>query len=232
MRASLPRVEHVAYTRRMTKSVEVIPSQDHARVPSAPDSVGARPARGGARQQAIVEAALEMFGKRGYHGTSVRAVADRCGVSHQSLMYYFPTKQALLEAALRRRDERLSLHFDGPAGLDPRALIELARINRDQPGHIEIFTSAAADATSPDHPAHHYYQDFYERLVCALARHLDGEFAAGLRCPVAQMQGIDVARTVLAVQDGLQLQWLYGRDQDVARTMTTVLDALAPPSAT
>jgi AcrR family transcriptional regulator len=186
--------------------------------------------RGASRREAIVEAALEMFGKRGYHGTSVRAVAERCGVSHQSLMYYFPTKHALLEAALRRRDEFLSSHFGAEEGLDPRTLIELALANRSQPGHVEIFTSAAADATAPDHPAHIYYQEFYGSLVAALARHLEREFASGLRRPVAGLDALSVGRAVLGLQDGLQLQWLYDRDQDVAGTMMTVLDALAPPT--
>lgn len=214
--ASLPRV---AYTRRMSTPDDVTggsPSRDGS-------------TRGAQRREAIVAAALDMFGKRGYHGTSVRAVAERCGVSHQSLMYHFPTKEALLEAALRRRDEFLSSHFASEAGLDPRVLIELARANRAQPGHVEIFTSAAADATASDHPAHGYYQEFYENVVAALARHLAREFSAGHRQPIEGMDALGVARAVLALQDGLQLQWLYDRQQSVADTMMTVLDALAPP---
>jgi AcrR family transcriptional regulator len=187
-------------------------------------------ARGPERRDAIVEAALDMFGTRGYHGTSVRAVAERCGVSHQSLMYYFPTKEALLEAALRRRDQFLSSHFSSPDGLDPRALIQLAGVNRAQPGHVEIFTSAAADATATDHPAHNYYQEFYTELVRALARYLEIEFSTGVRTPLAGMDALGTARAILALQDGLQLQWLYDRNHDVARTMMTVLDAIAPPS--
>jgi hypothetical protein len=45
------------------------------------------------------------------------------------------------------------------------------------------------------------------------------------------MDALGTARAILALQDGLQLQWLYDRNHDVARTMMTVLDAIAPPSS-
>jgi AcrR family transcriptional regulator len=48
-------------------------------------------------QDRALLAALECFVERGYHGTTIRQVATRTGVSVPGLYHYFPSKLALLE---------------------------------------------------------------------------------------------------------------------------------------
>lgn len=60
---------------------------------------GAGPARGGGRE-AITDAARAIFAERGFHGTSVRDIADRAGLSLSALYYWHPSKQHLLAALL------------------------------------------------------------------------------------------------------------------------------------
>lgn len=50
---------------------------------------------GGMRQR-IYEAAIELFAEKGFHGTSVRDLAQVVGVEAASLYHHFPSKQDLL----------------------------------------------------------------------------------------------------------------------------------------
>jgi len=181
--------------------------------------------KGIAKREAILDAALPVFGKVGFHGATLREIARRCGVSHQSLMHYFPTKDELLMAVLRRRDERLRRHFDDDGGMRVDELVALAEYNVDVPVVISLFITASAEATSPDHPAHHYYADYYERIVSSTSAYLGLAQARGwLRDGYTAESA---ARVVLAVQDGLQLQWLYERDAvDVPALMRLVIGSV------
>jgi TetR/AcrR family transcriptional regulator len=55
---------------------------------------------GQATRRRLVEEAVRKFGKAGYDGASLDAVASAAGVGKQTLLYYFPTKEALLEACV------------------------------------------------------------------------------------------------------------------------------------
>jgi AcrR family transcriptional regulator len=55
--------------------------------------------RGGGRE-AITGAAREIFAERGYHGTSIRDIARRAGLSLSALYYWHPSKQHLLAALM------------------------------------------------------------------------------------------------------------------------------------
>lgn len=55
--------------------------------------------RGGGRD-AITNAAREIFAERGYHGTSIRDIAKRAGLSLSALYYWHPSKQHLLAALI------------------------------------------------------------------------------------------------------------------------------------
>ncbi|MBD8610299.1 TetR family transcriptional regulator [Frigoribacterium sp. CFBP 13729] len=187
--------------------------------PAAPPG---RYRKGVAKREAILEAALPVFGKVGFHGASLREIARSCGVSHQSLMHYFATKDELLMAVLRRRDERLRQHFDDEGGMRLAELVALAEYNVDVPAVISLFITASAEATSSDHPAHDYYADHYDRIIGSTSAYLAVAEAHGwLR---DGFTAESAARVVLAVQDGLQLQWLYRRDEvQVADLMRLVI---------
>jgi AcrR family transcriptional regulator len=50
----------------------------------------------------ILDAALALFGERGYEGTTVRDIANVAGVSDAAIYYYYPGKRELLDAILGR----------------------------------------------------------------------------------------------------------------------------------
>ncbi len=63
---------------------------------------------GEARRRRLMEEAIRLFGKKGYQGTSLDAVAEAAGVRKQTLLYYFPTKEALLEACVMETSQRVA----------------------------------------------------------------------------------------------------------------------------
>ncbi|WP_326568770.1 TetR family transcriptional regulator [Amycolatopsis rhabdoformis] len=46
----------------------------------------------------ILEVAMELFGEKGYHATSVREIAERVGVTKAAVLYHFPGKADLIAA--------------------------------------------------------------------------------------------------------------------------------------
>jgi AcrR family transcriptional regulator len=184
-----------------------------------------RTPKGVVKREAILDAALGVFGEVGLHGASLREIASRVGVSHQSLMHYFPTKNELLMAVLRRRDERLRRHFDDEGGMSIGELISLADDNVGMPGVIELYNLASAEATNSEHPAHAYYAEFYESIIASNSRYLKRAADRG-----ALREGWTpetAARAILGMMDGLQLQWLYDRDDvRVAETLKMLVRSI------
>ena len=56
----------------------------------------------------VVDAAVVAFGSRGYDATSLDALAGELGVRKQTILYYCPSKEALLDAAIDRTADELS----------------------------------------------------------------------------------------------------------------------------
>jgi TetR/AcrR family transcriptional regulator len=84
------------------------------------------PRTGGAeRRSTLVEEAIRRFGRDGYPGTSLEAIASEVGIRKQTLLYYFPTKEALLETCLAAAGERLAeviaRSLDGKDAAEDRA---------------------------------------------------------------------------------------------------------------
>jgi TetR/AcrR family transcriptional regulator len=60
----------------------------------------------------ILDVALQQFGTRGYEATSLDAIAAELGVRKQTVLYWYPSKQALLDAVVARSAEELHLTID------------------------------------------------------------------------------------------------------------------------
>jgi TetR/AcrR family transcriptional regulator len=59
-------------------------------------------------RERILDASLAAWGTRGYEATSLDALAADLGITKQSILYWFPSKDALLEALIARSAEELS----------------------------------------------------------------------------------------------------------------------------
>jgi TetR/AcrR family transcriptional regulator len=55
---------------------------------------------GEVRRHALIEEAIRAFGREGYSGASLDQIATAVGIRKQTLLYYFPTKEALFESCV------------------------------------------------------------------------------------------------------------------------------------
>lgn len=99
------------------------------RIRTAPDIEGG---------EALLKVALSLFVEQGYHGASMRDIAQRAGVSVSAAYHYFPSKADMLRTIMVRVTEDLIADLvaarDG-AGMDPAA--QLAAIAR---AHVLLHT--------------------------------------------------------------------------------------------
>lgn len=67
------------------------------------------------REQQIIDMAVQVFAKRGYHPASVDEIAEMAGISKPMVYLYLDSKEGLFLACLRREAERLVAAFQGAA---------------------------------------------------------------------------------------------------------------------
>jgi AcrR family transcriptional regulator len=169
--------------------------------------------KGRIRREDIITAAFAVYAEAGYHGSSLREIAKRVGITHTGLLYYFPTKEALLAAVLERRDaeDTEREHLSVPPGLDAlRRFVALAAYNVRHPGIVDLYSRLAAEAVGADHPAHDYFEEHYR-----LARRYAVESFKVLAARGELRVGVDpeyAGLSFVALMDGLQVQWLSNRD--------------------
>jgi AcrR family transcriptional regulator len=180
------------------------------------------------RRREILAAGIEVFSASGYRSGSIREIAERVGMSQAGLLHHFSSKSELLAAVLEYRDDedRLRMRIQDDQGIESiRALVQLAEHNAGVPGLVELHCVLSAEATAADHPAHDYFVNRYRWVhqftKGALRRmHANGELVEGA-------DPENVAYNLIALMDGLQVQWLLDRDSvDMAEEVRKYLRPL------
>ena len=171
-------------------------------------------ATGQARRQAIVDEALVVFSRTGFHGGSLREIAKRVGVTPSGLLHHFADKEELFTEVLHQRDEAVRAAAGDPA---EHTLIEQAKRvvahNQTSRGLTSLYAIVSAEATDAEHPSHDDFAERYraraDEAVEILRRGLDaGEVRDDIDPALA-------ARLISAVMDGIQLQWLLDESVDM-----------------
>ncbi|MBT8224480.1 MAG: TetR/AcrR family transcriptional regulator [Dactylosporangium sp.] len=176
----------------------------------------------------ILRAAGGLFAERGYRGAPLAAVAAEAGMTQPGLLHHFPSKEHLLMAVLAERDRearrRMRVVWDmgGRAALS--ALEDLVAHNAETRDLVQLFTVLAGESVSAEHPAHEFFTARYaqarERTRRVIERGQDrGEFRRDVDPAV-------VAALLLAVMDGLQIQWLLDEEVDMRAGFALLVDLL------
>lgn len=181
-----------------------------------------------ARRQEILAAAFQVFSTSGYRAGSLRDVADKVGLSQAGLLHHFPSKEALLEALLTLRDEesvKLAGAGQGTGTEVLRGLVALTRYNTTIPGLVSLYCILSAEATDPSHPAHAYFLRRYIWVRGLLEEAFtEVERLGRLRPGVVPAAA---ARQLIALMDGLQVQWLLdSRSVDMPAEVIAFLEAV------
>jgi AcrR family transcriptional regulator len=189
-------------------------------------------AKGVAKREEILTAALDVIARQGYGRASVRDLADAVGLSQAGLLHYFSSKEELFAEVLRKRDE-----VDGAAMgpvrrgdvLAADGFVQTIRHNADVPGLVQLYARLSSEATEPDHPARGYFEERYRGLRRMTSQAIrDGQAAGTIRDDV---DADEAASLVLAVADGLQTQWLMDPSIDMAEHVEAFLRLLGRPAA-
>jgi AcrR family transcriptional regulator len=185
-----------------------------------------------ARRDSIIRAALEIFGEFGFNGSSLKQVADAVGISEAGVLHHFGSKSNLLTEVLRSRDAQSEFFvpMSGESGIEfVSGWLNLVEYNVSHPGHVELFTTLAAEATSPTHPAHQYFLERYEMVFGVSRGYFEKLHAAGEL--IDGVNPADLAVTLIALSDGLQLQWLITKKVDLVEQNEGFFKAILTPAA-
>lgn len=77
-----------------------------------PDSKGAASPKGRQTLLKILNAARDVFIEQGYGQFNIKRVSERCGLARGNITYYFPSRDALLQALLRAVISGYTWDFD------------------------------------------------------------------------------------------------------------------------
>lgn len=164
------------------------------------------------RRRQIMEVTTRLIAERGFWGLSMQDVADGCGLTVPGLLHHIGSKDGLLVAVLEHRDAEDARSLADQLGRDHlptgrpsldggdlrQVCSALVRRNATQPEIVRLFAVLEAESLAPSHPAHAYFAARQEETIAVFTA-----LAKGLTDHPQSF-----ARQIMAMMDGLQIQWL------------------------
>lgn len=173
-------------------------------------------AKGIAKREEILTAALEVIARNGYSHASVKELADAVGLSQAGLLHYFSSKEELFTEVLRKRDEIDSGRYDSElVRTDALSVLgSVMRHNIEVPGLSQLYSRLAAEASDPTHPAHDFFlnrsADMREKFAASMrTKQSNGTLSTGLDPET-------LATIMITLADGLQAHWILDPTIDMA----------------
>jgi len=187
-----------------------------------------RKVRGEARRDRILAVATVHFGRRGYEGARLVDIAAEAGVTDAGLLHHFPTKKALFDAVVERRDNTYLNMWD-PANVTTRqmldAFVESVRAAASDRDMARFRRTLSAAAQLEGHPAEGHLGRRLEQALDGLVPFLEGCRDRGELRPDVDAQ--QVVLEVLAINSGLRELWLQLPERiDYPNAVATAVDAI------
>lgn len=167
------------------------------------------------KREQILKAALDVFGNHGYTNGTLADIAEQVGITHAGVLHHFGSKQKLLLEVLEYRDQSgvsdlIERHM--PGGADTFVhLVQTAFANAQRPGIVQVYTVLSADSVTDSHPARPFFQGRYSGLRALIVDAFE---------ELCEQEGVtdrervrEASAGIIAVMDGLQLQWLLHPDE-------------------
>ena len=190
------------------------------------------------KRRVILDAAVRVFARQGFHGCRVSDIADEAGVAYGLVYHYFHSKEEVLDTLFLERWELLLAaiaEVDGRAGLSPRdKLHEVASFIVDSYRHapdvmkvIVVEVTRAANSFGRTHLAE--IREAYE-LIADVVRDAQatGELRADITPAFAAMAFYGAIEQVLT---GWIFAVLPAGEEELAQArdfvVTTICDGLA-----
>lgn len=165
--------------------------------------------RGDSRRRAILDSAMRLFAERGFNSASIADIAADVGMTQAGMLHHFPSKGALLLAVLQEREERNERAENASLeeGFDYLStFLRTLRANEKKPALVQLFAILSAESIIQDHPARAWFVDRYKRVAAFVTEELKDVFDEAKLPPGMTLETF--ARWIMAVADGIRLQWL------------------------
>jgi len=178
----------------------------------------------GVRSDKLLETALELFSEEGYREVTMQKIADRLGIRHSLIYYYFESKDKLFHSALLHALEKLMAAYDEvkASHKDPVDIINhWFQLNVDQErflkGLIKIMIDHASnDRRRPPRFVDDIVRDFYgieQRMLADSIR--EGVQAGIFTCESPDEMAAFISRNI----DGIYYGAIVRRDASIPDSM-------------
>lgn len=177
-------------------------------------------ARAGDKRDRILDAAVRVFAREGFHATKVSDIARAAGVADGTIYLYFKSKEELLVSLFEDRVERLLNYLGteldklGTATEKYRRIIELQLgIFQGERELAEVVTIILRESTKLiKELAAPKFMEYLDAIAKVVA---DGQARGEFRSNVSPHL---VARATFGALDGIALTWAVGRGEPEALT--------------
>lgn len=180
----------------------------------------AKTQKGDQTKALILETALDIFRERGYEETTMRAIAEKAGVSLGNAYYYFRSKEYLIQAFYQRlHDEHLAAALpalENNDTLKARLLTVMRlRIDISKPYHhfAGVLFKTAAHPESPLNPFSDESDPVREQSIALFAKVLEGTKAR-----IPKDLKAELPYLLWVYQMGIVLFWIHDPSRGHRRT--------------
>jgi AcrR family transcriptional regulator len=182
------------------------------------------------RRRRIVQAAVKVFARKGYHAARVGDIAEEAGVAHGLLYHYFDSKEALLEAVFRETWAQIvgavrEIEESGEPAVEQLrriAAIYLRAWARD-PDLVRVLVREVARSEQVQRRVDEIAEVF--RAITRIVEHgqAEGELRADLDARLAAWIFYGALEEILT---GWVLGQLPDGEEDVARAERTIIEVM------
>lgn len=179
------------------------------------------------KRDELVRKALEIFYREGFHAAGMDLLAAETGISKTTMFKHFPSKEELILAVLRLRDQEFRtwlfrrMEEAGPPRAQLLAMFDaLAEWFAESAFRSCMFIKAASEYPDPTHPIHAQsaeHKRLLFRQVSAIAQ------KAGAQDPAS------LARALLLLKEGAIVTAHLGHEADPAADAKAVAELLLAP---
>ena len=162
------------------------------------------------RRAEIIDAAAQIFARRGFHGASTQDIADVLGVRQASLYYYFPSKEVALEMVCARGVEgfvEAAISVTETPGTAAQKLAGLIQSHlnplRDRRDYVNVFLNERRHLPTESRRRIGRHSRAVEKIFQDVLRAgvEDGEFRADLDTRLASLAILGMVNAVAAWYD-------------------------------
>jgi len=175
------------------------------------------------KRDELVRESLKIFYREGLHATGMDLLSAETGISKTTMFKHFRSKEELILATLRLRDENFRnwlfrrMEEAGPPKAQLYAMFDALGEWFAEPGFRScMFIKAASEYPDPDHPIHAQAAE-HKRLLFRQVEKISAD--AGADDPAA------LARTLLLLKEGAIVTAHIGHEADPAGDAKKAADA-------